>query len=174
MDRRATKTREHLIAALEQLIQIKDFDKLTIAQITEAADVNRATFYAHFLDKYDLLDATIAQNIDEQFERHELTLNELNEQETEKLFISMANLHMDYHTACTRGHETQYGVITKQLKMKIQQLLSMHIEETAAVLFSAMLVEAYEDFQKNRHVSAEVYYKQVQPILWNGLTYFTK
>ena len=98
----------------------------------------------------------------------------LNEQEIEKLFISMANLHMDYHTACTRGHETQYGVITKQLKMKIQQLLRVHMEETAAVLFSAMLVEAYEDFQKNRHVSAEVYYKQVQPILWNGLTYFTK
>lgn len=174
MDRRSTKTREFLIKALEQLIQTKDFEKLTIAQITEAANVNRATFYAHFLDKYDLLDATIAQNIEEQFEQHQLELNELNEEQIKKLFLSMTDLHMDYHTACTRGHETQYGVITKQLKSKIQQLLTPHMDENAANLFSAMLVEAYENLRSNRHITAVQYFEMVKPILFSGLNFYIK
>ena len=174
MDRRSTKTREYLIKALEQLIQTKDFEKLTIAQITEAADVNRATFYAHFLDKYDLLDATITQNIEEQFQQHQLELVELNEEQVKKLFLSMASLHMDYHTACTRGHETQYGVITKQLKNKIQQLLAPHMDEIAANLFSAVLVEAYENLRMNRHLAPVQYFEVIKPILFSGLNFYIK
>ena len=53
---RMTHTKQSLINAFFSLVNKKDFEKITIADITKGAQVNRATFYAHFEDKYDLID----------------------------------------------------------------------------------------------------------------------
>lgn len=53
---RATQTKQSLVNAFLELVPGKDFDKITIADIAAGAKVNRATFYAHFNDKYELLD----------------------------------------------------------------------------------------------------------------------
>ncbi len=45
--------------ALMQLIAEKEFEKITINDIAERADVNRGTVYSHYSDKYDLLDKFI-------------------------------------------------------------------------------------------------------------------
>ena len=37
----------------------KSFDEISVQDITEAATVNRATFYDHYTDKYALLDALV-------------------------------------------------------------------------------------------------------------------
>lgn len=42
-----------------QLIAEKEFEKITINDIAERADVNRGTVYSHYSDKYDLLDKFI-------------------------------------------------------------------------------------------------------------------
>ena len=55
MDRRALRTRQSLHRALIQLILERDYDDITVGDITEAANVGRSTFYAHFTDKDDLL-----------------------------------------------------------------------------------------------------------------------
>src|SRR5690606_32699110 len=53
---RNTLTKQSLITAFFSLASKKDFEKITIADITKGAQVNRATFYAHFNDKYDLIE----------------------------------------------------------------------------------------------------------------------
>ncbi len=57
MDRRQRKTREAIFAALIGLLSTKDFSQITVGQIIELADVGRATFYAHFETKEELLKA---------------------------------------------------------------------------------------------------------------------
>ena len=55
-DRRIRRTQTQLHQALQDLILEKRYDKITVQDIIDRADVGRSTFYAHFLDKEDLLD----------------------------------------------------------------------------------------------------------------------
>ncbi|OWR32727.1 TetR family transcriptional regulator [Saccharibacillus sp. O23] len=59
MDRRVRKTRETLFDTLIQLLREKEFERITIQEIADRADVNRGTVYLHFEDKYDLLNRCI-------------------------------------------------------------------------------------------------------------------
>jgi AcrR family transcriptional regulator len=59
-DPRIRRTRKLLQGALGSLMESKSFDEISVQDITEAATVNRATFYDHYTDKYALLEAMIA------------------------------------------------------------------------------------------------------------------
>ena len=65
VDRRVKRTRQLLQQALQELLQEKSFASISVQDIAERATVNRATLYAHFEDKYELLDSIIR----EQFQR---------------------------------------------------------------------------------------------------------
>lgn len=43
----------------------KEFDQITIQDISDRADVSRRTIYLHYMDKFDLLDKLIEEHIDE-------------------------------------------------------------------------------------------------------------
>jgi AcrR family transcriptional regulator len=55
MDRRSQRTRRALHEALIRLIERRDYDEISVMDVTEEANVGRSTFYAHFVDKDDLL-----------------------------------------------------------------------------------------------------------------------
>ncbi|MGE5278785.1 MAG: TetR/AcrR family transcriptional regulator [Acidobacteriota bacterium] len=55
VDRRVQRTRRLLREALFSLIQEKGFEALSVQEIIDRANVGRATFYAHFDSKVDLL-----------------------------------------------------------------------------------------------------------------------
>lgn len=54
-DRRVKRTTESLHTALMQLILEKSYDKITIQDLIDRADIGRSTFYAHYETKDDLL-----------------------------------------------------------------------------------------------------------------------
>ena len=54
-DRRIQRTQQLLRGALLSLIQEKGFEALSVQDIIDRANVGRATFYAHFDNKEDLL-----------------------------------------------------------------------------------------------------------------------
>lgn len=57
MDRRQRKTREAIKRALIELLAEKDISKITTKDIAEHADINRSTFYLHYLDAYSVLES---------------------------------------------------------------------------------------------------------------------
>lgn len=59
LDRRVAKTRTLLVNTMLELLRTKSFAKITINDICEAAMVSRSTFYAHFEDKFCLLNTAI-------------------------------------------------------------------------------------------------------------------
>lgn len=61
VDRRILKTKKAIKAAFIDLIMKNEIDAISIAMITEQADIGRKTFYLHYYDKYDLMDQIIAE-----------------------------------------------------------------------------------------------------------------
>jgi len=55
-DRRTLKTRKAICDALMGFLTEKELSKVTVQEIADTADINRATFYKHYLDVYDLYD----------------------------------------------------------------------------------------------------------------------
>lgn len=54
-DRRVLRTRRLLSEALIELMQEKRYERITVQNIVDRANVGRSTFYAHYKDKDDLL-----------------------------------------------------------------------------------------------------------------------
>ena len=61
LDRRAARTRGLLLGALRTLMLERGFERLTTQNIIDRAGVGRATFYAHFENKEELLAASVGQ-----------------------------------------------------------------------------------------------------------------
>src|SRR5262245_63624677 len=61
VDRRVQRTQQLLRSALMGLIQEKGFEALSVQDIIDRANVGRATFYAHFDSKEDLLASGIEE-----------------------------------------------------------------------------------------------------------------
>jgi AcrR family transcriptional regulator len=62
VDPRVTRTRKLIRDALVSLLAEKNFESISVQDIAGRATVNRATFYAHFSDKFALLDAMIRED----------------------------------------------------------------------------------------------------------------
>lgn len=62
---RKTKTEQRIREALATLLRTKGFDALTVSDVAREAGINRGTFYAHYVDKFDLLAKQTDGAIDE-------------------------------------------------------------------------------------------------------------
>lgn len=65
LDPRIRRTRLLLQQSLGKLLEEKDFDKISVQDIADAATVNRATFYDHYTDKFALLECTVGSRFGE-------------------------------------------------------------------------------------------------------------
>lgn len=64
-DRRIIRTKRMIRDALSELIEEKGFEGITVTDLTSKADINRGTFYLHYRDKYDLLEQSEDEIIQE-------------------------------------------------------------------------------------------------------------
>ncbi len=64
-DRRVVRTKRLVRDALTELMEEKGFEGITVRDLTEKADINRGTFYLHYRDKYDLLEQSENEIIQE-------------------------------------------------------------------------------------------------------------
>jgi AraC-like DNA-binding protein len=65
VDRRILRSQDAIKKAVIELMSEKNFDQITLQEISDRANVSRRTIYLHYMDKFDLLDKLIEEHINE-------------------------------------------------------------------------------------------------------------
>lgn len=137
-DPRSKRTRRVLQDALSDLLRTKGFGDINVADITAKAEVNRATFYAHYTDKYDLLNARIRSTFQDLLDK-KLPPNPT---------FSMANLRIltltshEYLSAfaghcATTSANSDNGLMVQQVHHQINAILLEWLHNTPTKLPSS-------------------------------------
>lgn len=104
-DPRFLRTRKLIMEAFMELVIERDFKNITIKDITERATVNRATFYYHFLDKYELLETAISENVLQGVLKDVTSHEALTPESLNDIFFSLLSFQTGLATQCTRSYE---------------------------------------------------------------------
>jgi AcrR family transcriptional regulator len=107
-DRRIQRTRQLLSTALLKLIEERGYDSLTVNDITEQANVGRATFYLHYQDKEQLL----VESLEDMFSQLEDLIDPLSETLGEQHYSTATRLlfqHFGEHHRLYRSLLTEKG-----------------------------------------------------------------
>ena len=92
-DLKIIKTKKNLYDSLTKLMSIKEFEDIKVSDICNLALINRSTFYAHFNDKYELLNSFIydlKDDLQEQISSNEKIDNLKN------YYINMITVFLDH------------------------------------------------------------------------------
>ncbi|MCE5002386.1 TetR/AcrR family transcriptional regulator [Staphylococcus pseudoxylosus] len=134
---RVTHTKQSLINAFFSLVDKKIFEKITIADITKGAKVNRATFYAHFEDKYDLIDYIMEDFATVTIENYVSETMIFNQENISQLILAVHDFYQEPNIECRSSYA---GLALPQMKEKI-------LSELNNVL-TISLKGVYEDNEK--------------------------
>ena len=101
VDPRVKRTRPLLQQAFWELMHEKGFSAISIQDIAERATLNRATFYIHFDDKYQLLDSIVQEQF-HQMVTKDLPLAPKWEESTLRILIgAVLEFFREFHTCPT-------------------------------------------------------------------------
>lgn len=104
-DPRVSRTRRLILDSFIRISERKDFEEITVKNITEEAMINRATFYYHFHDIYDLLDKALQEIASINLNYQEFKDLSLNEEFIEKILLSISIYQKSISARCHSGYE---------------------------------------------------------------------
>jgi len=124
VDPRVRRTRQMLQQSMHELLHEKDLSDINVQDITARADLNRATFYKHFLDKYDLLNAVISERFQAMLDARLPSESTLTAAHLNILIQTGYDCVSDFHGYCRgiRVHN-EHSPILQQVQQKIYQVL---------------------------------------------------
>jgi len=132
LDPRVKRTRQMIEQSFMQLVTEKGFQSLSVQDITEKAGINRATFYAHFPDKYSLLDHAIQQSFKQEIEKHMLNACHFSTDNLKSLIITVCEFVDGAHERCAKTEQQFRSLIEAQVRDQIQGLLIHWLEQIPA------------------------------------------
>ncbi|MEH7086266.1 TetR/AcrR family transcriptional regulator [Neobacillus drentensis] len=180
IDPRILRTRKLIMDAFIELSMKKDFKDITIKDITTAATVNRATFYSHFIDKYDLLEKVLSESfmreVIQEVGAHEV----INEETIKSIFLSIIKFLTSISNQCQRSYEAFTPQIETIFKMELQAFFSELAQkqwanqnktevEAFSVMLSWALYGAAMHWVQNQKTQPEDYVKQLMPFIKNRI-----
>lgn len=124
LDPRVRRTRQMIEQAFSELISEKGFLSLSVQDITEKAGINRATFYAHFPDKYSLLDHIIQQEFQAEIEKRMLNVCTFSMNNLQLLAAAVCEFVDGADRHCPITEQQYQNVIEAQVRQQIHNLIS--------------------------------------------------
>jgi len=130
LDPRVKRTRSLILRSFESLLAEKGFESISVQDVTGKAEVNRATFYAHFHDKYELLDYSISQMFRQEIEKRTLSACHYTPDNLRNLILAVCDFLSNVHNECAQPHQQFESLVEGTIKNIIFELLSHWLEET--------------------------------------------
>jgi AcrR family transcriptional regulator len=177
-DPRVLRTRRLIMDSFIELSAKKEFKDITIKDITTEAMINRATFYYHFEDIYDLLEKALSEVLLVNLNEDVYKSDKLNEEAFIHIFTAITNFQKSLSNRCHRGYEdTIARIIKEQLeivfyKMLIKQSTTEDKEapKTNAVILSWGIYGASVEWKRSgMTIPPEDFIKPSIPYLLSGI-----
>jgi AcrR family transcriptional regulator len=184
VDPRVKRTRKLLQQAFLELLQEKAFASISIQDITQRATVNRATFYAHFPDKYALMDSILR----EQFQQAVAsTLPPSPSWGVQSLHLLIEGV-FGFLRDCSKPTDTQFDpLVERAVQQELAKILlgwlkqaktkgvkpRVRLERAASVMSWAIFGTAVEWSRNERAPSAKEMATQVLLVLTEGVAHLT-
>jgi AcrR family transcriptional regulator len=122
-DPRVLRTRKLIRAAFRELLRRKGFDAITIKDIAQEATINRATFYAHFEDKFALLDEVTEQAFHDMIPEEVANAQTFTDEICEQLILMTQQYIMDFYQICRMDSNTMATMVDEKMKKMLQQTI---------------------------------------------------
>ena len=183
LDPRVRRTRELLVRAFNELIEEKGHSGLTVQEIAERATINRATFYAHFRDQYELFDYVISEAFRDELQRRLPPSPGLDEENLKALVLVTCEYLTGLNTACSWRDRQFRPLIEARVQTELYELLLGWIEAspekasdrkvsrevTASVISWAIFGAALDRSRNGTARSSEEVADQVLSVIVEGL-----
>ncbi len=124
LDPRVKRTRSLILESFNGLLAEKGFETISVQDVTGKAQVNRATFYAHFPDKYALLDYSISQMFMREIEKRTLNVCSYSPDNLRNLILAVCEFLGSLHTSCAQPHQQFESLVEGTIKKQLFDLLS--------------------------------------------------
>ncbi len=134
IDPRVRRTRQLLEQAFIEVLREKGFQAVSVQDITEKAGMNRATFYAHFADKYALLDHSIRQGFRHEIEKRMLNACHFSMDNLRLLILAVCEFVSHASSNCKPSSAQFESLMETQVKAQLQELLQTWIEQAGSDL----------------------------------------
>lgn len=177
-DPRVLRTRKLIMDSFIELSAKKEFKDITIKDITAEAMINRATFYYHFEDIYDLLEKVLSEVLLVNLNYDIYENDKLNEESFVRIFTAITNFQESLSNRCYRGYEdTIARIIRDQIeiifyKMLLKQNKSNEDDtlKITAVLLSWGIYGASVEWRRNSSkIQPDEFIKLVIPSIMSGI-----
>jgi len=129
-DPRVKRTRKLILQAFSELLAEKGFESISVQDVTDKAEINRATFYDHFVDKYELLDYWISQVFRQEIEKRTLDACHYTLENLRNLILAVCEFLSNMHHDCAQPHQQFESLVEGTIKKKIFELLSHWLEQS--------------------------------------------
>jgi len=183
LDPRIKRTRQLLQQALMELMAEKSFQAITVQDIAERATVNRVTFYAHFADKYALLEYTMREMFKQRLRSQVPEGSPFSPENLARLILTVCEFLAEMGRQCPPPHGQLEPLMEKQIKAEVYDVLrawraempsgQSHrhaTPELAAMVTSwAIYGAAVQWSQQERPEPAREFVQQVLPLILASL-----
>ena len=133
MNTKNNKRRRESVAKIEHvfvsLLQTKELSQITVSDICKKAGLNRTTFYANYLDIYDLADK-IKEHLENEMKQlyQEEYENRFNSNDYLKLFRHIKDNPLFFKTYFKLGYDNNYKVVLYDYELAKKYFDDKHIE----------------------------------------------
>lgn len=122
-DPRVMRTCRLIQDAFLSLAAQKDFESITVKEITDRASVNRATFYAHFEDKYALLDHLVSDAFIKSASGRIKPDADLTEGTLKELILIVCDYQDSINLSCKKIYRSASALIDSQVQRKLHAII---------------------------------------------------